>query len=238
MIRSAPYAADRLDREPRVGPDLLLLQAVQQRDDRAGVLAVGLVLDAGVQVFGVLADDDHVHLVEPGPHAGVGLARPQARIQAQLVPQRHVHRTEPGADRGRDRALQGDPVGLDRLQGGRRQRRAGGLHHVDASLLDIPVEGRPDGAGGGLEHPTGRLGQLGPGTVARHQGYAVSGHTASLSLPLRPSCHRVTASPARHHRPGRRPVTVACGRCGAGAYWPGSRGSARPSRMMATPLPA
>ena len=43
-----------------------------------------LVLDAGVEVLGVLPDDDQVHVVEPGTHPGVGLARAQAGVEVQL----------------------------------------------------------------------------------------------------------------------------------------------------------
>ena len=78
----------------------------------------GFVLDAGVEVLGVLADDDDVDVVEPGAHAGVGLARPHAGVEVELVAQRDVDRAEAGADRRRDRALERQPgpsYGLDRL---------------------------------------------------------------------------------------------------------------------------
>ena len=45
----------------------------------------------------------------------------------------------------------------------------GGLHHVDAGLLDVPVERDA----GRLEHAARRLGQLGPGAVAGDQGDGV-----------------------------------------------------------------
>ena len=48
-----------------------------------------LELDAGVQVFGVLADDHQVdrHVLEEGADARVLLARPDAGEQAQLLAQ-------------------------------------------------------------------------------------------------------------------------------------------------------
>ena len=102
--------ADRLDRDAGAGRDLLRLQLVQLRDHVLRVGGARLVLDAGVEVLGVLADDDEVDVVVAGAHALVGLAGPQARVEAELVAQRHVDRAEAGADRRRDRALERDLV--------------------------------------------------------------------------------------------------------------------------------
>ena len=63
-----------------------------------------------------------------------------------------------------------------------RERRAGRLHDVDAGFLHVPVERRPDGAGGRFEHSPGRLGQLGSGAVTGNQGHAVRGHNNSPGL--------------------------------------------------------
>ncbi len=55
------------------------------------------------------------------------------------------------------------------------QRSARGLHHVDAGLLDIPLETDA----GRVEHAAGGLGEFGPGAVAGNQGDRV--HAAEHS---------------------------------------------------------
>src|SRR5664279_3720442 len=54
---------------------------------------------------GVRSRFDHVDVVEPAAHAWVGLARPQAGVEVELGPQRHVDRPEAGPDRRCDRPL-------------------------------------------------------------------------------------------------------------------------------------
>ena len=49
------------------------------------------------------------------------------------------------------------------------QRRAGGLHHVDARFAHVPVERDARR----FEHPARRLGQLGAGAVAGDERHAV-----------------------------------------------------------------
>ena len=102
-------------------------------------------------------------------HAGVGLARPDAREEAELVAQRDVHRAEPGADRRRDRALERDTGAPDRGERLVGQRRARGLHHLDPCLLHVPREVDP----GRLEDAARGLGELGPGAVAGYQCHLV-----------------------------------------------------------------
>ena len=160
---------ERLDRDPGRVPDLLRLPVVQELDHRAGVVRPGRELDPGVQVLGVLADDDEVDGVVPRPHTAVRLAGADARVQAELVAQRDVDRPEARADRGGDRPLQGDAVPLDRFERRRRQRRPLRLHHVDAGFPDVPREVDA----GRLEHTARRLGELRPGAVAGDQGHCV-----------------------------------------------------------------
>jgi len=54
-------------------------------DDGLRVLAPGLVLDAGVEVLGVLADDDEIDLLVARADARVGLARTEAGVETELV---------------------------------------------------------------------------------------------------------------------------------------------------------
>ena len=103
-----------------------------------------------------------------GADAGVRLARPQAREQAELVPERDVHRAEAGADRRRDRALERDPVLADRVERLRRQRvAAGSLHHVCARLAQRPTRRRrpsPRGRGASPRSARARCRRRGSGS--------------------------------------------------------------------------
>ena len=70
-----------------------------QRDQLLGVGRALLVLDPGVEVLGVLADDDQVDVVEARADARVRLARPHLRVQVELLAQADVDRAEAAADR-------------------------------------------------------------------------------------------------------------------------------------------
>ena len=142
-----------------------------QRDQLLGVGRALLVLDPGVEVLGVLADDDQVDVVEAGAHALVRLARPHLRVHVELLAQADVDGAEAAADRGRDRPLQRGAVLADRVERVARRQRVAAvlLHHVGAGVLDVPVELDA----GRLEDAAGRLGQLGARAVAGDQCHAV-----------------------------------------------------------------
>ena len=137
-----------------------------------GLLGVLLELDARVEVLGVLAHDHDVGLGEPGAHALVGLAGPDAGVQVELLAQQHVDRAEAGADRRRGRALDADPVRLIDSSVRSGNGLPSSLVDVLAGGLLVPLELDA----GRLEHPAGGLGQLGPGAVAGDEGDSVSGH--------------------------------------------------------------
>jgi hypothetical protein len=90
-------------------------------DHLPGLVALGLPLDAGIDVFRVLAEDHHVGLVRLLHRRGNALEildRPQADIQIEFLAQRHVQRADAAADGGRERALDRDHVlarGLQRF---------------------------------------------------------------------------------------------------------------------------
>src|SRR5581483_11324224 len=162
-------AADRLHRDAGAGCDLLALERVQLGDDAIRVGRPGLVLDAGVEVFGVLAHDHEIDAVVPGPDARVRLAGAEAGVEAELVPERDVDRPEARSDRRRDRSFDGDLVRLDRRERLFRQRRPRRLHHLDAGLADVPFEVHA----GRFENPARGLRELGAGAVAGDEGDAV-----------------------------------------------------------------
>ena len=126
-----------------------------------------LVLDAGVEVLGVLADEHEVDVLEARAHAGIALARAHLRVQVERLAQADVDRAEAAADRRRDRPLERDARLADRVEDVVGQRVAVVLvHHVGAGVPDVPVELDA----GRLEHAASRLGELGAGAVAGDEG--------------------------------------------------------------------
>src|SRR5581483_382462 len=116
-----------------------------------------LVLDAGVEILGVLPDDDQVDVVEAAADAGVALARAHLGVHVELLPERDVDRAEAAADRRRDRALERASRLAYRLEDVGWQRVAAVLvHDVGARLAHVPLE---LGAGR-LENAARRLRQL------------------------------------------------------------------------------
>ena len=103
-----PRDRDRLDRDARVAVAQLAAVLLDPVDQLVGVRRALLELDAGVEVLGVLADDDQVDVVEARAHASIGLARPHLRVEVERLAQADVDRAEAAADRRRDRALERD----------------------------------------------------------------------------------------------------------------------------------
>ena len=172
---------DRLDRDAGVVVAQRAALRLDPPDQLLGVLRAFLVLDAGVEVLGVLAHDDQIDVVEARADAGIALDRPHLRVHVELLAERHVDGAEAAADGRRDRPLQRDAGLADRVEHLRRQRVAAvPLHHVGAGLLHVPVELDA----GRLEHTARRLGELRPGAVAGNQDYTVR-HGAGIYLRAR-----------------------------------------------------
>ena len=154
---------DRLDRDAGVVVRELAALRLDPGDQLPHLLRSLLVLDPGVEVLGVLPDDDQVDVLEARAHAGIGLARADLGIEVEALAQPDVDGAEAAADGRRDRPLQRDASLADRVEDVRRQRIAAVLlHHVRAGLAHVPVE---LGAGR-LENATRRLGQLRARAVA------------------------------------------------------------------------
>src|SRR5205823_5494484 len=106
-------------------------------------------------VFGVFADDHQVDAVagEERPDAGIFLAGPYTGVEVQRLAEVDVDATEPGAHRRGDRGLErnlGAPARLNDAVGHGCTEPG---HHVDACLLDVPVDlhaGRVDTGPRGL----------------------------------------------------------------------------------------
>ena len=161
---------DRLDRDARVLVAELAALRLDPGDQLLRVRRALLVLDAGVEVLGVLAHDDQVDVLEAAAHARVALARPDLRVHVELVAESDVDRAEADADRSRDRPLQRDARLADRVEHLVGKRVAAVLlHHVGARVADVPVELDA----GRLEHAPRRLRQLGTGAVPGDQNDSV-----------------------------------------------------------------
>src|SRR5271157_2805826 len=93
-----------------------------------------LVLDAGVQPFGVLANDDEVHAGIARGYSREIADRPEVGEKLELLAQRDIDAGESAADRGRHRTFQADARALD------------GLHQFLGNVLVILLIGF--GAGG------------------------------------------------------------------------------------------
>ena len=147
----------------------ILLEQLQE------LLAIGRArfeFDAGVDVLGVLAEDGHVDFFrsldrrwdpfEPSH-------RPQAHVQVEQLPQRHVERADAAADGSGERAFDGHEVVAARRDGLIREpgvvRLVGllageDLHPMNLALAAIGL------VHGGVENPHARAPDVAPGTVA------------------------------------------------------------------------
>ena len=94
--RSVPSRTTGLMPMPEVFGEADLLDAHllhQELDELLRLVALGLVLDAGVDVFRVLAEDHHVGLLgllHRAGHALEVLHRAQADVEVEFLAQRHV----------------------------------------------------------------------------------------------------------------------------------------------------
>jgi hypothetical protein len=137
------------------------ISVLQELDELLGLVALGLELDAGVDVLRVLTEDHHVDLVRllhRAGNAGEVLHRAQADVEVQLLAQRHVERADAAAHRRGQRALDGDDVVAQHGQGLFGQPDVGA---VDLGRLLAGVDLHPVdllGAAVGLGH--GRIDHL------------------------------------------------------------------------------
>src|SRR5438105_2631194 len=134
--------------------DLGLADPLDHRLDLPLLGRIDVELDARVEILDVLAHHDQVDVAARGGHAGIGLRRPQVRVQVELLAERHVHRAKAGAELGRERALERDAVAPHRLESLFWKRRAALRHRGHADIVNVPLDlhaGGFDGAACGLD---------------------------------------------------------------------------------------
>ncbi|MNF77114.1 hypothetical protein D3C84_592520 [compost metagenome] len=92
----------------------------EELDDLVRLRSPRLPLDTGIDVFRVLTEDHHVHvlrLLYRARHAFEPAHRTQADIQIQLLAQSHVQGADAATDRRGQRPLDGNHVVTHRVQG-------------------------------------------------------------------------------------------------------------------------
>ena len=106
---------DRLQPDAGVGRDRPAEALADELREREQLRRAGLELVAGVDVLGVLAEQDDVHafrVTDRRGDAGQPVDRPDVRVQVEVLSQLDVDRPEARTDRCRERSLQRDRGGV------------------------------------------------------------------------------------------------------------------------------
>ena len=132
---------------------------------------------AGVDVFRVLAEENHVDLLRLAYRRrnAVEVAhRAHTGVQVEELPERHVQAADAAADGRRQRALDRDPVVADRVDRGGRQPLSGLFQGLLASQDLEPGDGalaRVRLLHSGVHHRLSRAPDVGPDAVALDEGH-------------------------------------------------------------------
>src|SRR2546425_1421388 len=115
------FRSHRLDADRAPGADLGREPLAEKSDDGIGLWAAGPVLDPGVHILDVLAENDHVELLRLAHRAGHALEvahRPDAGVQVEQLAQGDVEGSDPASDGRGERALDRHAVRPNGVQGG------------------------------------------------------------------------------------------------------------------------
>src|SRR5438132_9920495 len=167
---------DGLDTEPGVWPNRFSGSCANPLNHVAGLGFSFLELDAGVDVLGVLPDDDQVDVVVPRADPRIALAGANQGIEIELFAERDVHRSDPLPNRRCQRPLDRHLVPTDRLEHRRRHRGAVLLHDAESRILDVPFE--LDARR--LQHAAGRFADFRTDPIAGDQGHAMRQNASML----------------------------------------------------------
>jgi len=173
----AAFDRNRLDSDARALRETDFLDAhliPEEIDDFLHFRRSGVPFDSGVDVLGVLAEDDHIGLLGGFHRRGDAVEvahRAQADVKIELLAQRDVERADAAADRGGQRSFDGDQVFADGVDGLAGQPQ---FFAVDPVGLFARVEFHPgDGAfvavgffDGAVPDPHGGGGDIRPDAVA------------------------------------------------------------------------
>src|SRR5438034_4262608 len=150
--------------------------ALQERDQLPRLGALYRPLDAGVDVFGVLAEDDYIDLLWPlhrARHAREVAHRAEADVEVEHLAESDVERADAAADRRGEWALDADH---ELLEGGDRVLGEPVLEAVEGLLAGVDLHpGDPALAAvglvhGGVEDRLAGAPDVGTGAVALDEG--------------------------------------------------------------------
>ncbi len=126
--------------------------------------------EAGVEVFGVFAEDDEVDVGVVGLQAGKRLDGAEIGVEVELLAQRDVDRREAAADGRGDGAFEGDAVLVDGPVELLGDVLAGLGVGIGAGIVAMPVEGAAGLLAGGFEDGDCGGGDFGADAVAGDEG--------------------------------------------------------------------
>ena len=129
------------------------------------------VLDAGVEVFGVLAENHHVDfdVGEARGDAGQRVHRAHVGVEIEALAQGDVDAGEAASDGRGDGAFEADAGAVEAIEDAFRERLAGLENECGVELGDFPI----DGDAGGIDGAARGLRDFGTDTIAGNKSYEV-----------------------------------------------------------------
>jgi hypothetical protein len=167
----------------------------------------GRVFNAGVDVLGVLPEDDHVHLLgmlHRRRHALVPAHRPQADVQVEQLPQCDVQGSDAAADGRRQRAFDADVIFAEGLNRVVRKPRVELLETLFAGVDFHPRDRTLAGVGfcdGRVEHAHARAPDVRSCSIAfneRNDRIVGNDEPSARARDRRPCRRRLGRSECRH----------------------------------------
>ena len=147
---------------------------VAQEPGQLGRLGrVGLSLQPGVDVLGVLTEDDHVDLLgveHRRGNSGEPPHRPEADVEVENLPQGDIEGADPTTDGSGQGSFDPDQVGAECLDGLLWQPVPGLVERLLAGQHLLPRHRLAVLGGGGVEHQLGRRPDIHSGSVTFDEG--------------------------------------------------------------------
>ena len=162
----------RLDAESRVALELPPELLVQVSDELVRLGSAGLDLLAGVHVFGVLPEDDHVdqfRFADGRWDAAIPAHRTQARIEVEDLADGDVQAADAPSHGGRERAFDANEMIAERLYGLLGKPFPGGVERLLAGQHLLPRNGTLTAVrllDGGIEDVPGSTPDVGTDAVS------------------------------------------------------------------------
>ena len=168
--------AHGLDADAGIGPDLGAHLVAEEIDHLAGLGRALAPLDAGVNVLGILAEDDDVEqfgMPDRGRDAGKVVHGAPADVEVEELAEGDVQAADAAADGRGEGALDGDVVLADGVEGLLREPVVDSFEGFLAGERLDPVDGAAAVVGaldGGVEDGAGGAPDIGANAVAFDEG--------------------------------------------------------------------